>query len=53
MVSKICEYDYEGWHADPYVAREFYGVWGDFDVKYRLTKNIFLEVLVICRMQTR
>jgi hypothetical protein len=26
---KLCEYDYEGWHPTPYVAREFYGVWGD------------------------
>lgn len=30
---KIAEYDFEGWHADPYIGREFYGVWGDFDVK--------------------
>ena len=30
---KMAEYDYEGWHAVPYIAREFYGVWGDFDVK--------------------
>ena len=29
---KLCEYDYEGWHPTPYVAREFYGVWGDYDV---------------------
>ena len=29
---KMCEYDYEGWHPTPYVAREFYGVWGDYDV---------------------
>ncbi|MCB0497709.1 MAG: M1 family metallopeptidase [Cyclobacteriaceae bacterium] len=29
---KICEYDFQGWHADPYVGREFYGVWGNFDV---------------------
>jgi Peptidase family M1 domain len=29
---KLCEYDYQGWHANPYIAREFYGVWGDFDV---------------------
>lgn len=29
---KICEYDIEGWHPTPYVAREFYGVWGDYDV---------------------
>ncbi len=29
---KLAEYDFEGWHADPYIAREFYGVWGNFDV---------------------
>ncbi|HYM20723.1 MAG TPA: M1 family aminopeptidase [Candidatus Kapabacteria bacterium] len=29
---KVCEYDREGWHHQEYVAREFYGVWGDFDV---------------------
>lgn len=33
---KMAEYDYEGWHANPYIAREFYGVWGDFDVKITL-----------------
>lgn len=36
---KVCEYDRQGWHANPYVAREFYGVWGDFDVSIRLDKN--------------
>ena len=30
---KLSEYDYEGWHANPYIAREFHGVWGDYDVK--------------------
>ena len=30
---KMAEYDFEGWHADPYIAREFHGVWGDYDVK--------------------
>ena len=30
---KMAEYDFQGWHAYPYVAREFHGVWGDFDVK--------------------
>lgn len=30
---KLCEYDYQGWHPNPYIAREFHGVWGDFDVK--------------------
>lgn len=28
-----------GWHADPYIAREFHGVWGDFDVKITIDKN--------------
>ncbi|MCB0769093.1 MAG: M1 family metallopeptidase [Flavobacteriales bacterium] len=29
---KLAEYDERGWHAYPYVGREFHGVWGDFDV---------------------
>ena len=36
---KLCEYDYRGWHANPYVGREFYGVWGDFDVKITIDKK--------------
>ena len=36
---KMCEYDYQGWHANPYVGREFYGIWGDFDVKITLDRN--------------
>ncbi len=36
---KLCEYDYEGWHPTPYVAREFYGVWGDFDVTISIDKT--------------
>ena len=36
---KLCEYDYEGWHPTPYVAREFYGVWGDFDVSISIDRN--------------
>ena len=33
---KLCEYDREGWHSNPYIGQEFHGVWGDFDVKIRL-----------------
>ena len=36
---KMAEYDFEGWHADPYIAREFHGVWGNFDVKLTLDKD--------------
>jgi len=36
---KIAEYDFEGWHADPYIGREFHSVWGDFDVKLTIDKN--------------
>lgn len=39
---KIAEFDFEGWHADAYVGREFYGVWGDFDVKINIDKNYVL-----------
>lgn len=39
---KLCEYDYEGWHPTPYVAREFYGVWGDYDVKITIDKNYLI-----------
>ncbi|MDO7137150.1 M1 family metallopeptidase [Algibacter lectus] len=36
---KLAEYDFEGWHADPYIGREFHGVWGDFDVKLTINKD--------------
>ena len=39
---KICEYDDQGWHPTPYVAREFYGVWGDFDVTIAIDRNYIL-----------
>jgi hypothetical protein len=39
---KLAEYDYEGWHATPYVAREFYGVWGDYNVNITIAKNYML-----------
>ena len=39
---KMAEFDFEGWHADPYIAREFHGVWGDFDVKITIDKNYIL-----------
>ncbi|SFS39736.1 M1 family metallopeptidase [Lutibacter maritimus] len=36
---KMAEYDFEGWHANPYIAREFHGVWGNFDVTLTIDKN--------------
>ena len=39
---KICEYDYEGWHPTPYIGREFYGVWGDYDVSISIDKRYML-----------
>jgi hypothetical protein len=36
---KMAEYDFEGWHADPYIGREFHGVWGDFDVTLLIDEN--------------
>jgi hypothetical protein len=39
---KLAEYDFEGWHADPYIGREFFGVWGDFDVKITLDEDYII-----------
>jgi len=39
---KLCEYDRDGWHPTPYVGREFYGVWGDFDVNISIDKNFII-----------
>ncbi len=39
---KLCEYDKAGWHPTPYVAREFYGVWGDFEVNITIDKSYIL-----------
>lgn len=36
---KLAEYDFEGWHADPYIGREFHGVWGNFDVTLHIDKS--------------
>lgn len=36
---KMAEYDFEGWHATPYISREFYGVWGNFDVTLHIDKK--------------
>ena len=36
---KLAEYDYEGWHPTPYIAREFYGVWGDFEVNIKIDRD--------------
>ena len=36
---KMAEYDYQGWHADEYIGREFYGVWGDYELKLTIDKD--------------
>ena len=39
---KMCEYDHEGWHSNPYIGREFHGVWGDFDVTINIDSSFIL-----------
>jgi hypothetical protein len=39
---KMAEYDRLGWHADPYIAREFHGVWGRFDVTINIDSKYVL-----------
>jgi hypothetical protein len=39
---KLCQYDYLGWHANPYIGREFYGHWGDFEVNISIDSRYIL-----------
>ncbi|XOV90908.1 MAG: M1 family metallopeptidase [Bacteroidota bacterium] len=39
---KMAEYDVRGWHATPYVEREFYSPWGDYKVSITIDKNYML-----------
>ena len=39
---KMCEYDKHGWHTNPYIGREFYGVWGDFEVNIAIDSSFVL-----------
>jgi len=39
---KLCEYDHQGWHANPYIGKEFYGVWGNFEVQIELDKSYII-----------
>lgn len=39
---KLSVYDRDGWHPTPYVGREFYGNFGDFDVNITIDKNYIL-----------
>ena len=36
---KLVEYDQEGWHPNPYIGREFHGVWGDYSVNITIDKS--------------
>lgn len=39
---KLCAYDVDGWHPDPYISREFYGDFGDFDVRINIARNFIV-----------
>lgn len=36
---KLAEYDEMGWHAHPYIAREFYAPWGNYEVNITIDKK--------------
>jgi len=39
---KLAEYDYMGWHANPYIGREFHGIWGDFEVNINIDSKFVI-----------
>jgi len=48
---KMAEYDVDGWHPNPYIAREFYGVWGDYDVKITIDKSYTIAATGVLQNQ--
>ncbi|GAB5410690.1 MAG: M1 family metallopeptidase [Balneolaceae bacterium] len=36
---KLAQYDERGWHPNPYIGREFHGIFGDFDVKITIDND--------------
>ncbi len=36
---KLAQYDERGWHPNPYIGREFHGIFGDFDVKIMIDND--------------
>ena len=48
---KIAEYDKDGWHANPYIAREFYAPWGDFDVSISIHEDFVVAATGILQSQ--
>ncbi len=36
---KLAEYDERGWHAHPYIGREFYAPWGDYEVNLTIDRD--------------
>ncbi|MEX1054446.1 MAG: M1 family metallopeptidase, partial [Rhodothermales bacterium] len=39
---KMANYDERGWHADPYIGREFYAPFGSFDVRITLPSSYLI-----------
>lgn len=39
---KMAEYDHMGWHSNPYIGREFHGVFGDFEVNITIDESYVL-----------
>ena len=50
---KIAEFDRKGWHAHPYIAREFYAPWGDFDVSISIDKNYIVAATGILESKVK
>lgn len=50
---KMAAYDERGWHADPYIGREFYGVFGTFDVRITLPSNYKIGATGVLQNPTR
>jgi hypothetical protein len=49
---KMVEYDYQGWNTNPYIAREFYGVWGNYDVTLQVDPSYMVAATGVLQNPT-
>jgi len=50
---KLSEYDYQGWHAHPYVGREFHGIWADFDVSIHIDPSYLVAAGAVLKQDPK
>ena len=49
---KLCEFDHHGWHSNPYIGREFHGIWADYDVSLSVPEGYGVAATGVLQSKT-